>query len=85
MAARQVINAGGDAVDEATIQAFQSGLRGRLLWPGDDAYERARKTFNGMVDKHPALIVRCAGAADVIRGVNFARSVTAGSCSTCRG
>lgn len=44
-----------------------------LLRPGDDGYDSSRKIFNALIDKHPALIVRCAGVSDVIRAVNFAR------------
>jgi len=57
----------------AAIQDFASRLRGELIQPGDATYDSARKVYNGMIDKHPALIVRCADVADVIAGVNFAR------------
>ena len=60
-------------LDEATIEEFSSGLRGPLIQPGDDDYEEARKVWNANIDKHPTLIVRCKGPADVIRAVNFAR------------
>ena len=56
-----------------TADEFKAGLRGQLLSPGDDGYDRARKLWNGMFDRRPALIARCAGAADVIRAVSFAR------------
>jgi FAD/FMN-containing dehydrogenase len=50
-------------------------LRGRVLTPADSAdYDAARALWNGMIDKRPAAIVRCAGPADVIDVVNFARS-----------
>jgi hypothetical protein len=55
------------------IGKFQVRLRGGLIRPGDQRYEEARKVFNGMIDRRPALIVRCAGVADVIAAVNFAR------------
>jgi FAD/FMN-containing dehydrogenase len=61
-------------LDEATIQEFSTGLRGRLLRPGDDGYDAARRVWNGMIDRKPALIARCAGVADVISAVNFART-----------
>ncbi len=60
--------------DEAAIQTFKAGLRGGLLRPGDDHYETARRVWNGMIDRKPALIARCAGVADVITAVNFART-----------
>jgi len=56
-----------------TADEFKAGLRGQLLSPGDDGYDRARRLWNGMFDRRPALIARCAGAADVIRAVSFAR------------
>src|SRR6266516_6063160 len=55
------------------VEDFKARLRGQLLRPGDDAYDEARKLWNGMFDRRPALIARCAGAADVISAVNFAR------------
>jgi FAD/FMN-containing dehydrogenase len=45
-----------------------------VLVPGDAAYDGARAVFNGMIDRRPQVIVRCAAASDVIRGVDFARS-----------
>ena len=59
---------------EDTVAAFETTLRGALLRPGDDGYEAARTTWNAMIDKRPALIVRCVGVADVIQAVNFART-----------
>jgi FAD binding domain/Berberine and berberine like len=55
------------------VEDFKIGLRGHLLGPGCDAYDEARKLWNGMFDRRPALIVRSAGTADVINAVNFAR------------
>ena len=49
-------------------------LRGDLIRPEDDRYDNARAVFNAMVDRRPALIVCCAGVADVMRGIEFARS-----------
>ena len=48
------------------IAALRAGLRGGLLEPGDEGYDDARAVWNGMIDRRPALIARCAGAADVI-------------------
>ncbi len=61
-------------LDETTVQGFKTSLRGPLLCPGDEGYDEARKVWNAMIDKRPALIVRCAGVADVIHAVNFART-----------
>ncbi len=66
--------AGTDAVlDEPVIEAFKSSLRGELLRPGDAGYEEARRTWNGIIDKRPALIARCVGPGDVVQTVDFAR------------
>lgn len=66
--------AGGEVVvEEATVAAFSSRLSGELLRPGCNGYEDARKVWNGMIDKRPALIVRCAGVGDVVDAVRFAR------------
>ncbi len=51
---------------------FKKQLRGDLILPGDGSYEEARKVWNGMIDRRPGLIVRCAGVADVIQAVKFA-------------
>src|SRR3954454_6976926 len=59
---------------EATLAEFEQGLRGRLIRPGDDGYDDARSIWNGAHDQHPTMIVRCAGVADVMRAVDFARS-----------
>ena len=61
-------------LEEATVQQFKTSLRGALLRPGDDGYDTARKVFNAMIDKRPALIACCTGVADVINAVHFARA-----------
>jgi FAD/FMN-containing dehydrogenase len=61
-------------LDEATVQGFKTSLRGPLLRPGDASYDDARKVWNGMIDRYPALIARCAGVADVLAAVTFART-----------
>ena len=55
------------------IQEFRTRLRGKLLGPGDDSYDAVRTVWNAMIDRRPALIARCVGAADVIAAVCFAR------------
>lgn len=56
------------AVDE-----LATTLRGELIRPGDPGYEQQRRVWNGSVDRHPALIARCAGVADVRSSIRFAR------------
>jgi len=58
---------------ELDTTALEAQVRGQLIGPDDPRYEEARKVYNAMIDRHPALIVRCNDAADVIAVVNFAR------------
>jgi hypothetical protein len=60
-------------IDGPALETFKASLGDRLIVPGSPLYEDARKVFNAMIDRRPALIVRCRGVADVIRSVNFAR------------
>lgn len=55
------------------IQQLKSQVRGEVLQPSDPGFDEARTIWNAMVDRRPALIVRCAGTADVMRSVTFAR------------
>lgn len=57
----------------AVTQDLQARVRGDLILPGDAGYDEARKVYNGMIDRRPALIVRCVDVADVMSVVNFAR------------
>jgi FAD/FMN-containing dehydrogenase len=74
MADRQIVGTQGGVIDDTAIQELEAGLRGEVLRPGEHGYNVARKVFNGMIDRHPALLVRCAGVADVMGGVEFART-----------
>ena len=47
--------------------------RGPVILPGDSGYESARAVYNGMIDRHPAAVLRCRDVADVVAGVQFAR------------
>jgi FAD/FMN-containing dehydrogenase len=58
------------AIDASPLSA---SFRGQLLGPQDKGYEEARRVWNAMIDRRPGLIARCAGAADVIAAVKFAR------------
>jgi FAD/FMN-containing dehydrogenase len=75
MAGLHVITRSGaqTAVEDAVVTSFETSLRGDLLRPDHRGYADARRVWNGMIDKRPALIARCAGAADVMAAVNFAR------------
>jgi FAD/FMN-containing dehydrogenase len=56
-----------------TIEKLQEGFRGEVIKPGDPGYDAARKVYNGMIDKHPALIARCTDVADIMSAVRFGR------------
>ncbi len=58
---------------DGATQAQRSGLRGHVVLPGDAGYDAARRVWNGMIDRHPALIVRPMDPGDVVKAVNFAR------------
>src|SRR5690348_8428600 len=60
-------------LNQAVVEELRGNLRGELIHPGDNRYDEARSIWNAMFDRRPALIVRCAGAFDVINCVNFAR------------
>ncbi len=61
------------AIEPERLDALRSSLRGSVVLPGEAGYDVARSLWNGMIDRKPAAVVRPAGAADVIRAVNFAR------------
>lgn len=58
----------------ADVAALRETLRGPLLLPGDAGYDAARGVWNGMIDRHPAMIACCLGAADVAAAIGFARA-----------
>ncbi len=70
-----VTSADGRTIDDGTIAQIQSTLRGDLIGANDPRYDEARKIWNGMIDKRPALIARCSGTADVVAAVNAARQM----------
>src|SRR5690348_13748273 len=60
-------------VPESAVQKFRTSLRGQSFCPGEPGYDAARTVPNAMIDRRPAIIARCAGAADVMACVRFAR------------
>src|SRR5713101_1350791 len=58
----------------SAIDGLRSKVSGEVIVAGDAAYEEARKVYNGMIDKHPAAVVRCSGPADVAAVIGIARS-----------
>ena len=63
----------GLQIEEVIFQTFKSSIRGQIILPDDHAYNNERKVYNGMIDRHPAAIVKCRDVADVIACVNFGR------------
>ncbi|KTG10202.1 FAD-linked oxidase [Haloprofundus marisrubri] len=57
----------------AALDEFTEGFHGEVLLPDDEEYETARHIWNGMIDKHPAVVAQCSGTADVVAAVRFAR------------
>jgi FAD/FMN-containing dehydrogenase len=64
----------GTPVDPSAVEAFRMRLRGQLIGPDQPEYESARRVYNAMIDKHPALIACCVDVADVIAAVEFGRA-----------
>lgn len=60
-------------LEQDTLDALRMRLRGLVVVPGDAGYEQSRTVWNGMIDRHPAMVARCLGVADVIACVQFAR------------
>lgn len=67
------VSTGTQVLDESAVQSLATALRGPLIRPGDPSYDEARRLYNAMIDKRPALIAQCVDVADVITAVNFAR------------
>src|SRR5260370_38322464 len=69
----KLTNTKGVAVSHDRIERFQAEFRGEGIQPADSGYETARKIWNASIDKHPGIIARCSGVADVVAAVTFAR------------
>jgi FAD/FMN-containing dehydrogenase len=60
-------------LDTGALEALRATVRGPVITPADEEYEQARRVYNAMIDKRPAVIVRCVDVADVIAAVGFGR------------
>jgi FAD/FMN-containing dehydrogenase len=60
-------------IDATALNALKARLRGPLLLPADAGYDESRSLWNAMIDRRPAAVVRCLGAADVATSIQFAR------------
>jgi hypothetical protein len=58
---------------QAGTDQLREQVRGEVIAPGDEGYEQVRRVYNAMIDRRPAVVVRCANAGDVVATVNFAR------------
>jgi FAD/FMN-containing dehydrogenase len=70
-------------LDETVLGGLKAGLRGVLIFPGDEGYDKARTIWNAMIDRRPGLVIQCAGVSDVKAAVDFVRSN--GLCSSVKG
>ena len=59
-------------ISTASLAALRSTIRGQVVAPDDEDYDRARRVWNASIDRHPALVARCSGVADVIAALKFA-------------
>ena len=65
----------GPEIDRSRLDRLRGHFAGRLLQPGDDDYDAARRVWNGRIDARPALVARCTGAADVTAALRLAREL----------
>ena len=61
-------------LDRPVLGELQSKVHGKVILPEQPEYDSARKIWNGMIDRYPAVIVRCSDASDVVEAIRFARS-----------
>ena len=62
-----------DTMGTSIVEGLRASVRGEVIGPNDEGYDDARRVFNAMIDRRPALVVRCEGTADVVAAVNLAR------------
>jgi len=63
----------GGAVDPALLDTFRQDFQGQIILPDEADYEQARQIWNASIDRHPGMIARCLGTADIMQAVTFAR------------
>ena len=63
---------GTTSIDEPALDALRASVKGRVVTAGSGDYDEARTIWNAMIDRHPALVIRCQGADDVVQAVRFA-------------
>ena len=68
----QTLDVAKTDIRDTDFQALRTSFRGRLILPSDPQFDEARRVWNGTIDRRPALIAQCSGAADVITAVKFA-------------
>lgn len=73
MELENVLPAASPRVNGAAAEDLAAALRGELIDVDHEDYDAVRRVWNGMIDRRPALIAQCAGSADVVTCVNFAR------------
>lgn len=61
----------GKTISDSELEGLDTGFRAKLLQPGEDGYDATRQIHNGMIDKRPALIARCAGVSDVVDAIKL--------------
>ena len=61
-----------NAPSAQTIETLKAGMRGHVILPDDPGYDDSRRIWNAMIDRHPAAIAQCTGAADVMHAVRVA-------------
>jgi FAD/FMN-containing dehydrogenase len=68
----QTLDVAKTDIRDSDFQALRTSFRGRLILPSDPQFDEARRVWNGTIDRRPALIAQCSGAADVATAVKFA-------------
>ncbi|HUZ60893.1 MAG TPA: FAD-binding oxidoreductase [Hanamia sp.] len=61
------------SIDTSIIEVIKKQIRGTVTMPEDAGYDATRKVYNAMIDKHPAIIIKCVDVADVMQAVKFAK------------